>query len=75
MQRITGKDMMNRFIISGIKTISRLSREKEIYDVLRPLLQLKLIERLDREEARLRQKIEDELDNFDDFDQCLLPRN
>jgi hypothetical protein len=36
MQRITGKDMMNRFIIGGIKTILKLGREKDIYDVNRP---------------------------------------
>jgi hypothetical protein len=33
MQRITGKDMMNRYIIAGIATIIKLSKEKDIYDV------------------------------------------
>ena len=33
MQRINAKDMVNRYIISGIKTIIRLGREKDIYDV------------------------------------------
>ena len=34
MQRINAKDMINRYIIAGIKTIIRLGREKDIYDVL-----------------------------------------
>ena len=33
MQKITVKDMMNRFIISGIKTIIRFAGEMDIYDV------------------------------------------
>jgi hypothetical protein len=33
MQRINVKDMMNRFIVAGIATIIRLSKEKDIYEV------------------------------------------
>lgn len=43
MQRINAKDMINRFIISGIKTIIRLGKEKDIYDVNISSIQLKLI--------------------------------
>lgn len=60
MQRINAKDMINRYIISGIKTIIRLGKEKDIYD-------LKLIEKLEKEEDRLKQRIFEELDTIDDF--------
>lgn len=75
MQRITGKDMMNRYIISGIKTILKLSREKDIYDVPFVTIQLKLLERLEKEETKLKERIYEELDQFDDFEQCLPGRN
>ena len=33
IQKISGREMMNKYIISGISTIVRLSKEKDIYDV------------------------------------------
>lgn len=36
MNKITSKDLKNRFIISGIKTIIAVSEEKNIYDVIFP---------------------------------------
>ncbi len=33
MSKITSKDLRNRFIVSGIKTIIAVSEEKNIYDV------------------------------------------
>lgn len=59
MQRINAKDMINRYIIAGIKTIIRLGREKDIYDVLFFVIKIKLIEKLEREEQKLRQRILD----------------
>ena len=59
MQRINAKDMINRYIIAGIKTIIRLGREKDIYDVLFFVFKIKLIEKLEREEQKLRQRILD----------------
>ena len=67
MQRINAKDMVNRYIISGIKTIIRLGREKDIYDVRFFFIQLKLMEKLEREEEKLRLRILEELDRIDDF--------
>lgn len=67
MQRINAKDMINRYIISGIKTIIRLGKEKDIYDVKIPFMQLKLIEKLEKEEDKLKQRIFEELDTMEDF--------
>ena len=67
MQRINAKDMINRYIIAGIKTIIRLGREKDIYDVLFFVIKIKLIEKLEREEQKLRQRILDQLDVMDGF--------
>ena len=69
MQRINAKDMINRYIISGIKTIIRLGKEKDIYDVRLPLMQLRLIEKLEKEEDKLKQRIFEELDTMEDFEQ------
>jgi hypothetical protein len=33
MNKITSKDLRNRFIVSGIRTIIAASEEKNIYDV------------------------------------------
>ena len=46
MGKIANKDIMNRFIISGIKTIIKLTVEKNIYDVILNLIQPKIISRL-----------------------------
>ena len=59
--------MINRYIIAGIKTIIRLGKEKDIYDVFTDLIQLKLIERLEREENKLKDRIIEELDRIEDF--------
>ena len=46
MDKIANKDIMNRFIISGIKTIINLTIEKNIYDVNLNLIQPKIISKL-----------------------------
>jgi hypothetical protein len=46
IQRISGKDMMNKYIIAGIATTIKLSKEKDIYDVTKFPIQKKVIERL-----------------------------
>lgn len=43
IQRISGKDMMNKYIIAGIATIIKLSKEKEVYDVNSFPIQKKVI--------------------------------
>jgi hypothetical protein len=50
MQKIAVKDMMNRFIISGIKTIIRFATEMEIYDP-------KIIEKISMELVQVEKKI------------------
>lgn len=61
MQKITVKDMMNRFIISGIKTIIRFAGEMDIYDP-------KIIEKIRTELLQVEKKISEELMKMDQYE-------
>lgn len=61
MQKITVKDMMNRFIISGIKTIIRFASEMDIYDP-------KIIEKIRTELLQVEKKISEELMKMDQYE-------
>jgi hypothetical protein len=41
MHKISSKDLMNRFIVGGIKTIISIALEKNIYDVILILFSLR----------------------------------
>lgn len=46
MNKISNKDLLNRFIISGIKAIINIGYEKNIYDVIYNLIQNEIMVRI-----------------------------
>lgn len=60
--------MMNKYIISGIKTIIRMAKEKSFCEVTSIPMKLKIIERLEMEMKNLIDKINKELDCFDYYE-------
>lgn len=64
MAKITAKDMANRYVIAGIRTIISMTEEGNQLGIRLSFMEGRAILRLKEEERKLQQRLADELDNF-----------
>ena len=70
--KITAKDMANRYVIAGIRTIIGMTEEGNQLGIKLSFMEGRAVLRLKEEERRLQLKLADELDNFEKYESELV---